>query len=85
VFVFDASVLVLDVLVFDVSVLVLDVLVFDVSVLVFDVLVFDVLALDSTLESSKIKNPVSELIAHETDDNPSAPTAIIGNELLLLI
>jgi hypothetical protein len=79
-------VLVLDVsvLVFDVSVLVLDVsvLVLDVSVLVLDV---SVLVLDSTLESSETKNPVSELIAHETDDNPSAPTAIIGNELLLLI
>ena len=82
--VFDVSVLVLDVsvLVLDVSVLVLDVsvLVFDVSVLVLDVLV-----LDSTLESSETKNPVSELITHETDDNPSAPTAIIGNVLLLLI
>ena len=76
------DVLVLDVLVFDVlvlDVLVLDVLVFDVSVLV-----LDVLALDSTLESSETKNPVSELITHETDDNPSAPTAIIGNELLLI-
>jgi hypothetical protein len=70
------------VLVLDVSVLVLDVsvLVLDVSVLVLDVLV-----LDSTLESPETKNPVNELITHEIDDNPSAPTAIIGNELLLLI
>jgi hypothetical protein len=41
--------------------------------------------LDSTLESPETKNPVNELITHEIDDNPSAPTAIIGNELLLLI
>jgi hypothetical protein len=49
------------------------------------VLVLDVLLLDSTLESPETKNPVSELITHEIDDNPSAPTAIIGNELLLLL
>jgi hypothetical protein len=64
----------------DVSVLVLDVVVLDVSVLVLDVLL-----LDSTLESPETKNPVSELTTHEIDDNPSAPTAIIGNELLLLL
>ena len=67
------------------DVLVLDVLVLDVLVLDVSVLVLDVLVLDSTLESSKTKNPVSELITHEIDDNPSAPTAIIGNGLLLLI